>query len=348
MKKTLGNEDGAVFALVGLALFVLAAFIGLATDFGLTTYVKDQGQSAVDTAALAAASAIPEYRVDGDASLALARIAALDGANDVRGDSADVASSAVEFLEYDVETDAFACESGCDPEFVNAVRVTKTDYRAPFFFSWARNAFGAGDASSIDVQVSSTAYLGCPSGVDGAGIGPIALRECAIDYPNDCNVERNLVCQSGTCETESETGDNSAFTTFNLTGANVCKQIASGNPPNNLVDTVHTGDVINLVGTGQVTSCLNEVKDRFDHCTDASCASEPPDPSCVLTLPVVSCGGPSSSATIVGFATACVTEVAAHGSEKWVKGTLECGPQEPGGPGGSCFGTFAKRPVLVR
>ena len=346
--KTLRNEDGAIFALVGLAMFLLAAFVGLATDFGVMAYVKNQGQSAVDTAALAAASAIPEYREAGDASLAMSRISTLDAANDVRGASADVASASVEFLTYDFETNGFSCESDCEPESVNAVRVTKTDYQAPFFFSWARNAFGGSSPNSIDVQASATAYLGCPAEEEtGSGMGPIALRECAIDFPEDCNVPRELVCQSG-CEDPSPTGDNSAFATFNLNGASVCSQLALGNPPTNLVDTVHVGDVINLVGTGQAASCLNAVETRYGDCTPAKCATEPPDPSCVLTLPVIDCGGPESNGIVVGFATACVTEVMNHGSEKWVKGALKCGPQDPGGPGGACFGTFATRPVLVR
>lgn len=346
--RTLRNEDGAVFALVGLAMFLLAALVGLATDFGVMAYVKNQGQSAVDTAALAAASAIPEYREAGDASLAMSRVEALDTANDVRGNPADVASASVEFLTYDVTTNAFTCESGCEPEDVNAVRVTKTDYQSPFFFSWARNAFGGSSPNSIDVQASATAYLGCPAEEEGAGMGPIALRECAIDFPEDCNVPKELVCQSGCEETSEESSDNSAFTTFNLTGANACKQLASGNPPTNMVDTVHVGDVISLVGTGQVTSCLSELQDVFAHCSEAKCATDPPEPTCILTLPVIDCGGPESNAIVVGFATACVTEVSVKGKEKWVKGSLECGPQEPGGPGGACFGTFATRPVLVR
>jgi hypothetical protein len=337
----LGNEDGAVFVLVGLAMFLLAAFVGLATDFGVMAYVKNQGQSAVDTAALAAASAIPEYREAGDASLATSRVTMLDAANDVRGASADVAGASLEFLTYDLETNAFTCESGCEPEDVNAVRVTKTDYQAPFFFSWARNAFGGSAPGSIDVAVSASAYLGCPSGLDtDGGIGPIALRECEINYPEDCNVPGQSIYQSG--------GDNSAFATFNLTGASVCGQIASGNPPNNLQDRVNVGDLINLVGTGQVTSCLKEVEDRFEHCDEASCASDPPDPSCVLPLPVIDCAGPESNGIVVGFASVCITDVNSTGNPKYVHGEIECGPTEPGGPGGACFGTFATRPVLVR
>lgn len=339
--KTLGNQDGAVFALVGLALFFLAAIIGFATDYGVVVYVQNQGQAAVDTAALAGASGIPDYAETGDSSVALARVAALDAANDVRGASAAVgATGSVDFLVYDQETDAFTCESGCDPEEVNAVRVTKTDYQAPFFFSWARGAFSGSQPSSIDVSVSAVGHIPCAGSLDAdEGIGPIALRECYIDYPNDCSVPR--VYQSGE--------DNSAFTTFNLTGANACKQLAAGNPPTNMQDTVRVGDSINLVGTGQVTSCLQEVDDRFDHCTEASCSSDPPDPTCVLPLPVIDCAGPESNGIVVGFAYACISDVQAPaGGEKSITAAIQCGEQAPSDPGGACFGTFAQRPVLIR
>ena len=342
MRNPLRNERGAVFVLIGLALTLLAAVIGFATDYGVLAYTQNQGQAAVDTAALAGASGIAQYRDDGDDSLIQERIAALDDANDVRGLAADLGGggATVELLVYDSASNTFTCESGCEPELVNAVRVTKTGYATPVYFSWARNLLGGTNPASYSVAVSAVGHLSCPAEIDsGDGIGVIALRECEIDYPDDCNVPQ--VLQGGT--------DNSAFTTFNLTGANVCKEMIEGNPPTNLQDDVKVGDVINLVGTGQATSCLKAVDDRFAHCKESSCESDPPDPTCIMTLPVIDCAGPESNAKIVGFAEACITDVQSHGSNKWVKGEIECSLScDDCGGGGACFGLVSNQPYLIR
>lgn len=344
--KTIGNEGGAVFVLVGLALFILAAFIGLATDAGVVLYVQNQGQAAVDTAALAGASGIPQYSEEGDDSVPMARIAALDGANDVRGQSADLggggAGTTVEFLVYDAEADEFTCESGCDPDAVNAVRVTKAGYDAPLFYSWARAAFASDAPTSVSVGVSATGYLGCPAEIDpdDGGIGPIVLRECKIGFPDSCDVPTILQT--------SNADDNSAFTTFNLKGSSVCGQIAEGDLPDALQDTVRVGDTLNLVGTGQTSSCLKKLDDRFQHCTPASCASDPPEPSCVLNFPVIDCAGSESEGIVVGFAKGCIRNITSPPEEKLIDAEVECGSTIPGGPGGGCFGTLATRPILIR
>src|SRR5688572_12590340 len=123
--KNLRNERGAVFVLVGLALAFLAAVIGFATDYGVLVYTQNQGQAAVDTAALAGASGIPQYVDDADDSLIHERIAALDAANEVRGFAADLGNggATVDLLHWDDATNEFTCENDCDQELVNAVRV---------------------------------------------------------------------------------------------------------------------------------------------------------------------------------------------------------------------------------
>ena len=339
---TIRNErGGAIFALIGLMLALLASFIGLATDYGVLSYTRNQAQAAVDTAAVAGASGLPLYRSEEDPADVYERIAALDEGNDVRGATAALAGegSTVEFLIYDPATNSITCESDCDAELVNAVRVTKNGgYETPVYFSWARNFLGGTSPSSHTINVTATSYLSCASEAPSGGVGVIALRECEINYPDDCNVPQ--VLQGG--------ADNSAFTTFNLTGSNVCKQIVEGNPPSNLQDRIKAGDLINLVGTGQVTSCLMELDEEYEDCNAASCASDPPDPDCIMYLPVIDCAGPESNAIVVGFAKACVTEIESQGQEKFVKGEIECdGDQLPGG-GGQCFGLLGKHPFLVR
>jgi Putative Flp pilus-assembly TadE/G-like len=336
------GQRGQIFVIVGLALFLISAMIGLAADFGLLAFTQNQGQAAVDTAALAGASGLPSYITKGDVTEVESRIAALDHANVVRGESAGLGNGGakIEFLIYDRETNRITCESGCDRQQVNAIRVTKTGYETPTFFGWSRPDAGT-STPPRNLRVSAVGHLGCPSEIDTEEtprLGPIALRECRIGFPNACTT--SSILQSGSA------GDNSAFTTFNLTGADTCKDIASGNPPADLQRKIRIGDTINLVGSGQVTSCLKELDDHYQHCTPLSCVN-PPDPSCIVTLPVIDCASPQSSGVVVGFATACVRDIQSP-SPKRIDAQVQCGAQTPSGPGGACFGTLAKRPILIR
>ena len=338
--KAFGNERGQVFVLVGLALALLAAVVGFATDYAVLSYTRNQGQVAVDTAAVAGATGLPLYRSEGDPSEVYERIAALDAGNDVRGTAAELgdSGSTVEFLIFDPATNSFTCEAGCDPEQVNAIRVTKNGgYATPVYFSWARNLLGGSNPAAHTINVSAASYLSCGGETPTGGVGVIALRECEINYPEDCDVPQ--VLQGGS--------DNSAFTTFNLTGSNVCKQIVEGNPPSNLQDRIKVGDEINLVGTGQVTSCLAALDAEYSHCGPANCATDPPDPTCIITLPVIDCAGPESNALVVGFAHACVTDIQSQGNQKWVRGEIECDGEIEGG-GGACFGVLGKKAYLIR
>ena len=52
------NERGSVLVFVTLMIVLLLVMVGLGLDTGQLTYVRNQGQAAVDAAALAAVSAI--------------------------------------------------------------------------------------------------------------------------------------------------------------------------------------------------------------------------------------------------------------------------------------------------
>ena len=54
------KEEGAVLDLVALLMTVLLGITALAVDFGLAFYQKQRLQAACDSAALAAATALPD------------------------------------------------------------------------------------------------------------------------------------------------------------------------------------------------------------------------------------------------------------------------------------------------
>src|SRR5918992_5077198 len=53
------TERGSVIVFVTLMIVLLMIMVGLGLDTGQLTYVRNQGQAAVDAAALAAVSALP-------------------------------------------------------------------------------------------------------------------------------------------------------------------------------------------------------------------------------------------------------------------------------------------------
>jgi Flp pilus assembly protein TadG len=56
---TLKDQQGSVLVFVTLMIVILMVMVGLGLDTGQITYVRNQGQAAVDAAALAAVSGLP-------------------------------------------------------------------------------------------------------------------------------------------------------------------------------------------------------------------------------------------------------------------------------------------------
>ncbi len=341
------RERGSILLFVALALTTLLVIVGLAADTGLLVYARSQAQAAVDLAALSAASGIPDYVQTGSTTTISSRLSLLNSANDVRGRSASLSLTgsgmAVDLLHFDQTSRSFTCGPGCAQSQVNSIRVTKKGYDVPVFFGALREDFGAAAKNSQRLDVSATAYLGCPDEVNpppggGFGLGPLALRECKIGYPDTCNVSQ--VIQS------SSSPDNSQFTTYNLKGSNDCRDIASGLVPNGLNTTVKIGDTINTVGSGQSSACLKALDDRYQHCTAASCV-DPVDKSCVATLPVIDCAGSESTGVIQGFATVCFVDITSPPQPKSIKVVSRCKDSTDNPGGGQCFGLVSTHPILI-
>src|SRR6188508_2369230 len=53
------NENGAVLVFITLMMVLLMVLVGMGLDTGHLAYIRSQGQPAVDSAALSAASAVP-------------------------------------------------------------------------------------------------------------------------------------------------------------------------------------------------------------------------------------------------------------------------------------------------
>src|SRR5437764_3736663 len=90
VQTVLKHEQGTVLLYVAGSLIVMMLFVGLAIDGGWTTYVRNQGQAAVDAAALSAASAITDYKKGTATSTTIERRASAFSQNAASARSANI------------------------------------------------------------------------------------------------------------------------------------------------------------------------------------------------------------------------------------------------------------------
>src|SRR5205809_5698871 len=144
MKVFKKRERGTVLLYVAGSLMVMMLFVGLAIDGGWTTYVRNQGQAAVDAAALSAASAITSYK-RGSAASTIELQAAAFAQNAASAGSANIVlhqtpsltlGNNIDCLTYDQTSNTFTCSDPgcggtCASAQVNSVRGSMEDSNTP-------------------------------------------------------------------------------------------------------------------------------------------------------------------------------------------------------------------------
>ena len=165
------NEEGYVLVFVTLMIVMLLVLVGMGLDTGHLTYVRSQGQPAVDAAALSASSAIPT----GDLTMVNERAARLNpgGANPGTGNNYlnspnnKIGGANVTLVKYDNLTGTFTT-SGVDIKNANGARVALEDnnphggtagkaIESPLFLAPLLNLFGQPTGNTTDVAVSAVA-----------------------------------------------------------------------------------------------------------------------------------------------------------------------------------------------
>ena len=353
MKVFKKHERGSVLLYVAGSLMVMMLFVGLAIDGGWTTYVRNQGQAAVDAAALSAASAITGYK-RGSAASTIELQAAAFAQNAASAGSANIVihqsptltlGNNIDCLTYDQTNNTVTCSDPgcggtCAAAQVNAVRVSMEDSATPSRTSALNIPLFFGRLVGMPfmrLNVSAVGYVGCPGTCAPSTCGPeLPVGLCAnyVGYPDKCGPTHALQAPDGT--------DNSGFTSFfdsNTTG-NACRDYV--NSPST-IPASGVGQSLNVTN-GQVATCLSAIKTKFDLNKDAS------GKWCVF-MPVFNCpGGAFNGALpVAGFAQMCITKVVDTGSPKYIQGFLNCDVSVNSGPsGGACFGVSATNPIVVR
>ncbi|MGH7773350.1 MAG: pilus assembly protein TadG-related protein [Candidatus Binatia bacterium] len=315
-----------------LSLVLTSLFIGLAIDVGRMAYMRRQGRAITESAALSAASAIPTYNQNGDASKLEAMFATSSSSKTAIKQGADRQFSDIEFILHEKQSNSIAPATSY--QTANGIRLTKI-FDTPLFFG---RLFGV---PSMATYVRAVAIL---DSIGGAAPNlPLALMGCKVAYPGNCGAPKTLV---GFNQSPSPEED-SAFTSYffmDNTSANVFKGMMNGSIP---IPFVKVGNQIEL-NNGEMASTLQAMEGK---CKEVQCSDS--KPWCVL-LPVISCDGlksghPIQRAQIIGFATMCIVNIEAQGNPKTITASLQCGVMAEGASGGGMnFGSYAAAPVLVR
>jgi Flp pilus assembly protein TadG len=158
--QTLKNERGSVIVFVTLMIVVLLIMVGLGLDTGQLTYVRNQGQAAVDSAALAAVSGLPSR----SATEVQNRAAAFNSTNNyVESPTNSIGTSNISYVKYDFTANTITNYAE-NINTANGVRValekaTGSGITTPVFLTPLFNLFGIATAGTQDVNVSAVATI---------------------------------------------------------------------------------------------------------------------------------------------------------------------------------------------
>ena len=319
---TVTNERGSVLVFVTLMIVILLVMVGLGLDTGQLTYVRNQGQAAVDAAALAAVSGLPS----GSAAEVQNRAALYNTKNDYVGSpSNSIGNSNINYVKYDFSTNTITNYN--EPiATANGVRValesnSSTAITTPMFLTPLMNLLGLSTSGTKNVNVSAVAVIAARPAI------PIALwqSKCGVasgnpaTYPvqNGVQIEMQHPDQSGA-------GEDSCWTTFFdcSSGAPDIKAgftTASSCSGNAIDGDVSIGSLI-CQNKGQVNTVMGAAKTFF--------LDTPSNVGRWWIIPVIGGGGncdPSNPTAIVDFAKIQVTDITKTGSPKYITANIQCG-----------------------
>lgn len=310
---TLKNQQGSVLVFVTLMIVILMVMVGLGLDTGQITYVRNQGQAAVDAAALAAVSGLPSR----NPAEVQARAAAYNSKNNyVESPTNQIDPTTVSYVKYDFTTNTITNYN--EPiGTANGVRVALEGARSittPVFLTPLMNLFGIATASTQNVNVSAVATITAKPAI------PIALwqSKCGVGNPVQSNVKIEMQHPD-----QSDAGENACWTTFFdcSSGAPDIKagfQTASTCSGSSIDGNIALGSMI-CQNRGQVNTVMKTAEDFF---MDKAVAGR------WWLIPVIkgtgNCDAKDPTA-VVDFAKIQVTKIDRSGSPKYIMANLQCG-----------------------
>jgi hypothetical protein len=185
--------------------------VGIGLDTGQLTYVRNQGQAAVDAAALAAVSGLAVTPKAHDN--VVARAAGFNSKNDyVESKTNAIGSSNVTYVQYDYNTNTITkYDSDIADAATNGVRVAlegnTSSITSPVFLTPLLNLLGIGASSTKEINVSAVATITTKPAI------PIALWASQCPADDGVTVAENVKLQLQHPD-QKDGVENACWTTF--------------------------------------------------------------------------------------------------------------------------------------
>ncbi|MDD2903179.1 MAG: pilus assembly protein TadG-related protein [Syntrophales bacterium] len=339
--KLMRRTEGAVAAMTAIGLVAATGFIAVSIDLGHLYVAKNELQRAADAGALAAAKgllAIPpgttgpvEINPDCGRALSFSRKVVQDNHTD--GATLALVDSDVIFGKWDATARSFDAVGCSNPNQVNAIKViTRKDSTAnsPVLFDFS--GMMSGGIRSQDLTASSVALTGY------AGHAPEGARAFPLAVDADKVPPDNTPFQIHLNPTPGDEGCWHSYKDSSSSTSNT-RDYIDGTLPS---PALQVGDQIN-VKEGVADSALKEVAKQFTLLANQGKTYD-------VLVPVIPADSSHSGwQPIEGFATLRITDVNAHGEDKYVQGYVVPNYIAPGvEPGGPNFGTLAGIPKMVQ
>jgi Flp pilus assembly protein TadG len=300
-------------------IVLLLVMVGLGLDTGQLTYVRNQGQAAVDASALAAVSGLVAPLAT-RATQVQNRAAAFNSTNDyVESPTNKIGSGNISYVKYDYTTNTITYNEPIAT--ANGVRValeeasSKSGITTPVFLTPLLNLFGISTAATQNINVSAVATIEQRPAI------PIALWSGAC--PANDGITEAVVNIEMQHPDQNDAGENACWSTF-LDCSSGAPDIKAGfQTARNCSGSAINGGI--QIGTeicqnrGQVTSVLQAAKKFFG--TDY--------PNRWWLVPVIGGGGncdASNPTPITSWAKIYPTKFEISGSPKYIEAKVICGP----------------------
>lgn len=318
----LNNERGSVLVFSTLMIVLLLIMVGIGLDTGQVGFVRNQGQAAVDAAALAAVSALPT----GNATQIANRAAGYNSTNNyVESSTNQIGSSNVSYVQYDFSQNKVT-NYAASLSTANGVRVALENatggsgITTPVFLTPLMNLLGMSSPATKDINVSAVAVISVVPSI------PIAL------WSSVCNGSTTV--PNVKIRQQNPGSENSCWTTYldPSSGAADVKnlfQVASNCSGTPIAGTIAIGTPI-YENKGQQASDYGLANDFFfvDY------------PNREWIIPVITGSGNCNNKNpepIVDWAKIKVTHINKAGAHSYIQADVTCNQvlQQP--TGANCF-----------
>jgi Flp pilus assembly protein TadG len=312
------NERGSVLVFITLMIVLLLVMVGFGLDTGQLTYVRNQGQAAVDSAALAAVSALPSR----NAAQVEGRAAAFNSINNyVESPTNKIGSANVSYVTYDFASNNITSYTATVAN-ANGVRVAletasgDSAITTPVFLTPLMNLFGSKTSGTQNVSVSAVAVITETPSI------PITLWQGACPA-TDGDEATGVKIQMQHPDQKADGNENACWTTF--------YDCSSGSPDikagftagadcsgSGLTAGVSIGSMI-CQNRGQVNTVMQSAEDFF---------FTAPNKDRWWLIPVIGGGAncdPNNPTKVVKWAKIYPTGIVRTGNPKYLTANVVCG-----------------------